>query len=654
MSRTLLLLIFVFCAAPNFAFEIDHAFVGDISKRGEFWTAQLSPDGKRIAVGVRLRNDTGRAQRGVHVFDLKESKIVNSIGFADGSHVDSVLWLTDKRLLFSIRKNSKFSESGYRSSRFVMMNFDGSNRVDDFGSFEGQIDERTIVTSYFDRDARRIKFDLSDIYGARVRGKLRSKVSKPPFLGQGIFSLSGNPKYKDELRYFYGIDSNSRSRLSFYRGFKKGWTDVDLPFKHASAGYGWYPRGVLADGRVLIQGTLDGDVMDSLFAVNPENGDVERLFSDAESDPTAIYLREGRLIAVETERHYPKLHIIDDEHPAGQILAAIAGAFPNHGIGSVSFSEDHDKVLFSIYAGSEPNKYLLFDVQSGSLQEVFVALDHIDRELLRPMEAVEITARDGLALPAYLTFPAGSEKNNPLVIIPHGGPRSRDYWGFDSETQLLAHHGFAVLQVNFRGSDGFGLEFMRQGDGEWGRKIQYDLIDAVNWAISEGYADKDRIAIVGASFGGYSALQSATLAPDLFKAAVGYVGVYDLPMLYKKGDIAGKAGNHLWDQGGKYLLDEMLVSAQIQHEQSPINRANLLKTPVLFVHGEDDVRAPIDHTYRMMEAMDKYNKPYETLFRDGEGHGFVSEENREDYFLTLLKFLQNHLSKSGQEGSEPL
>lgn len=125
-------------------------------------------------------------------------------------------------------------------------------------------------------------------------------------------------------------------------------------------------------------------------------------------------------------------------------------------------------------------------------------------------------------------------------------------------------------------------------------------------------------------------------------------------MLYKKGDVAGKAGNHLWDQGGKYLLDEMLVSAQIQHEQSPINRANLLKTPVLFVHGEDDVRAPIDHTYRMMEAMDKYNKPYETLFRDGEGHGFFSEENREDYFLTLLKFLQNHLSKSGQEGSEPL
>ena len=142
MSRTLFLLIFVFSAAPNFAFEIDHAFIGDISKRGEFWTAKLSPDGKRIAVGVRLRNDAGRAQRGVHVFDLNESKIVNSIGFADGSHVDSVLWLNDKRLLFSIRKNSKFSESGYRSSRFVMMNFDGSNRVDDFGSFEAQIDER--------------------------------------------------------------------------------------------------------------------------------------------------------------------------------------------------------------------------------------------------------------------------------------------------------------------------------------------------------------------------------------------------------------------------------------------------------------------------------------------------------------------------------
>ena len=132
------------------------------------------------------------------------------------------------------------------------------------------------------------------------------------------------------------------------------------------------------------------------------------------------------------------------------------------------------------------------------------------------MEAVKLLHAMGLHCQRTSRFPPG-QKNNPLVIIPHGGPRSRDYWGFDSETQLLAHHGFAVLQVNFRGSDGFGLEFMRQGDGEWGRKIQYDLIDAVNWAISEGYADKDRIAIVGASFGGYSALQSATLAPNLLK-----------------------------------------------------------------------------------------------------------------------------------------
>ena len=114
-----------------------------------------------------------------------------------------------------------------------------------------------------------------------------------------------------------------------------------------------------------------------------------------------------------------------------------------------------------------------------------MALDHIDRELLRPMEAVEITARDGFSGIAGVPHVSRRvRENNPLVIIPHGGPRSRDYWGFDSETQLLAHHGFAVLQVNFRGSDGFGLEFMRQGDGEWGRKIQYDLIEEVNWAIS--------------------------------------------------------------------------------------------------------------------------------------------------------------------------
>ena len=152
------------------------------------------------------------------------------------------------------------------------------------------------------------------------------------------------------------------------------------------------------------------------------------------------------------------------------------------------------------------------------------------------------------------------------------------------------------------------------------------------------------MAIVGASFGGYSALQSPILEPDLFKAAVGYVGVYSLPMLYTKGDVSGNAGNYRYQRGGKFYLDETLgTDKDEQIRQSPAFYVARLKAPVLIVHGKDDDRAPIEHAELLIRALDQANKPYETLIRDKEGHGFFSEDNRKDYYNLLIRFLNKHV-----------
>jgi dipeptidyl aminopeptidase/acylaminoacyl peptidase len=182
---------------------------------------------------------------------------------------------------------------------------------------------------------------------------------------------------------------------------------------------------------------------------------------------------------------------------------------------------------------------------------------------------------------------------------------------------------------------------MEAGYGEWGRKIQYDIIDATRWAIAEGLADPNRVGIFGASFGGYSALQAPLIEPDLFKAAIGYVGVYDLDMLYSTGDIETMR----W--GESYLDKTLPETPEERAAQSPLQNLEKLKTPVFIVHGEDDPRAAFEHAEALRDALDDINYPYEWLSKKGEGHGFYDEGNREELFERILMFLNKHLARQG-------
>jgi dipeptidyl aminopeptidase/acylaminoacyl peptidase len=211
-------------------------------------------------------------------------------------------------------------------------------------------------------------------------------------------------------------------------------------------------------------------------------------------------------------------------------------------------------------------------------------------------------------------------------------------WGYDPSVQLLAVEGYAVLQINFRGSTGYGTKFRDAGYGEWGRKTQEDIIDATYWAIKEGIADKERIAIFGASFGGYSALQAPILEPDLYKAAIGYVGVYDLDMLYTTGDIETAR----W---GEAYLDTTLPDNEADRiAQSPARNVDKLKAAVFIVHGVDDYRAAFEHAEALRDALDEINYPYEWLAKDGEGHGFYDVDNRIELNNKVLAFLEKHLN----------
>ena len=222
--------------------------------------------------------------------------------------------------------------------------------------------------------------------------------------------------------------------------------------------------------------------------------------------------------------------------------------------------------------------------------------------------------------------------------MPHGGPHGvRDTVHYDSTSQMLANNGLAVLKVNFRGSGGYGENFERAGHRKWGAEVQFDIIDGVKHLIDTGIADQGNICIMGASFGGYSALQSSIIEPDMFKCAIGVVGVYDLPLMFEEGDIQRRRA------GTEYLHAVLGNDEKELKAFSPVHNIDKLKAPVLVVHGKEDERAPIEHAEHLIAAMEKHEHPYEYMEFKDEGHGFYNQEHRTKYYQKVLTFLNKHL-----------
>jgi dipeptidyl aminopeptidase/acylaminoacyl peptidase len=256
------------------------------------------------------------------------------------------------------------------------------------------------------------------------------------------------------------------------------------------------------------------------------------------------------------------------------------------------------------------------------------------------MEPVSYTSRDGLKIHGYLTLPAGSTgKGLPLVVNPHGGPWTRDAWGFNPEVQFLASRGFAVLQMNFRGSAGYGRSFLESGFRQWGLAMQDDVSDGARWAIEQGIADPERIAIYGGSYGGYAALSGMTSTPDLYACGISYVGVSNL--------FTWIAAIPPYWKPYLEMLYEMVGHPEKDEERfrrtSPFFNADNIVAPLLVAQGANDPRVRKEESDQIVEALRGRGVAVEYLVKENEGHGFSNEENRFEFYRLMEKFLQDHL-----------
>jgi dienelactone hydrolase len=343
------------------------------------------------------------------------------------------------------------------------------------------------------------------------------------------------------------------------------------------------------------------------------------------------------------EDHFPGYWYPEPEHPLAKLHEWLRSRFPDHWIAITSQTNDLKLAIARVSAPRVPSVFYVVDVENRKVLQHLASRQDLKLEDLAVVDPIEFKARDGMTIRGYLTTPNGPQKQKlPMIVMVHGGPHGLwDSYVFDFEAQLFASRGYAVLQVNFRGSGGRGREFQAAGYGRWGREMQDDITDGVRWAIGDGVADPKRICIYGGSYGAYAALTGAFREPDMFRCAVGMAGVYDLPLMFEKGDI------QTVKSGINYLKVAVGTDTEELKRRSPVYNADKIRAKVLLLHGKIDERAPFEHAKRMRAALEKAGNPPEWSTEWGEGHGFFDPANRAAAYELMLKFFDKHLGAAG-------
>ena len=331
-------------------------------------------------------------------------------------------------------------------------------------------------------------------------------------------------------------------------------------------------------------------------------------------------------------------HILDEE--IRKVFRTVDKELAGYEAIISDMNKNEDKIIIRTYSDRSLGAFYFYDANTNSLtklSDVSPWINEIDMAEIKP---IKYKSRDGLEINGYLTLPKGIEpKDLPVVVNPHGGPWHRDYWVYNPEVQFLANRGYAVLQMNFRGSTGYGREFLEVSFKQWGKTMQDDITDGVKWLINEGIADAKRIAIYGGSYGGYATLAGLTFTPDLYACGVDYVGVSNLFTFMKSIPEYWKPQlEMMYEMVGNPEKDEELMRAA-----SPVFHVDKIKAPLFIVQGKMDPRVNINESDQMVKALEKRGIKAPYMVKENEGHGFSNQENKFDFYEAMEKFLAENL-----------
>ena len=487
-------------------------------------------------------------------------------------------------------------------------------------------DDRNIIVSHNKRDAK-----VFDVFRTDVVTAAETLIAQNP--GNITSWLTD---HNGKLRAAGATDGVNNTML-----YRENESDTFKPVVTTSFKETLSPLFFTFDNKRLYVASNRGRDKAAVFEFDPATGKEGRMIAEhADVDVTQLtYSRKRKVLTSasyttwKTERKF-----LDPEIET--MFRAVEKELPGYEISFTSANKAEDKFIVASFNDKTRGKRYLFDKATGKLTFLADVSPWLAESDLADMKPVSYKSRDGLTINGYLTLPKGvPAKNLPVVVNPHGGPWARDQWRFNPEVQFLANRGYAVFQMNFRGSVGYGRKFWESSFKQWGKTMQDDITDGVNYLIAEGIADPKKVAIYGGSYGGYATLAAITSTPDLYAAAVDYVGVSNLFTFMNTIPPYWKPYlEMLYEMVGHPEKDKELLAAN-----SPALHADKIKTPLLIAQGAKDPRVNKAESDQMVEALTKRGVQVEYLVKDNEGHGFQNEENRFEFYGAMENFLAKNL-----------
>ncbi|WP_445145985.1 alpha/beta hydrolase family protein [Dyella sp. Tek66A03] len=660
LKRTAAAVLALLCTSPlSTAMGTDSTVIPthDFIQPSEFHNVQLSPDGRYIAT---LAPRPGMPYENMLVMiDTASGKPLSSLRANSRNEILQYLWVNDHRLVLAMATRQGSLEQPTYTGELMAIDADGSHDMylfgwgGDVGASSDHIQHGAIGRAAY----------ASLLPSAPTDDDRYLLVQTQPFTDKrsgNVPSIERLDVVNGESRRILGgpapdvwmtLDHTGEPRAATGGGYThpRLWTrDAsgewalrnDAKTSHEEI----RPIGFNRDNSLLYVRVTHARGPDSIELMDLHSGERTLLYRGEFADPGHLLpTADGKdFYGVITGDGVPTMHFFDPHRIEAQIIDALVGSFPGQLVRPTSFTRDGRLAIVDVSSDRNPGDYYLFDLEKKQARYLFSQRRWLSPKRMRPMQPIAVTARDGVVLHGFLTEPNGKGPF-PMVVLPHGGPHGQaDAWTFDEETQLLASRGYAVLQINYRGSGGYGAQFEQLGYRQWGLAMQDDVTDATRWAVREGHADASRVCIYGGSYGGYAALEGAIREPELYRCAIGYAGVYDLRIQLDKSD------TQLTDQGLDYLHDVLGDDRADLLKRSPIAGVDRLKADLLLIHGGMDKRAPYANFAEFTSALDRQGKHYESLTEAHEGHGFFLPEHRLAMYDKLLDFLNRNIGQPSQ------
>lgn len=612
-----------------------------------FTNIKISPDGTYVAASVPLQDATAIA-----ILRTSDMAMVGSFRPPRDNHAGSFDWVSNQRLVIGLAQKWGRLDKPRPTGELYGINADGKSgellvgyrvgglndsQVSAFLTDDLVDDERNVLIAvwpFAENPYTRIE-RMDAVTGRRI------VVARSPV--QGAYFTTDN---SGEVRFALGSGSDNVQKL-YYR-VQRG-DDWVLLNDEAVSRRVEKPLGFSADGSLAYLWIEQTEGPDAIVSWNPQTNERHTLLRDEVVDPGLVIYQPGTRIPVGALYYgdVPKARFFDDTSSTARLYRSLQAALRSP-VYITSSTRDGRIVLAQTWSGSNPGDFYRYDTVEKKATLLASRSSWIDPSQSAQVRPVALKARDGLPLHGFLTVPNGKDARRlPMVVVPHGGPIGVfDEGGYEHETQLLAAAGYAVLQINFRGSSNYGRAHTAAAKHQWGLRMQDDVTDATRWAIEQGIADEKRICIYGASYGAYAALMGTVREPGLYQCAAGYVGIYDLPLMFERGDIQS-------DRSGMTYLRDWLGAPEALGDRSPVNLAAQVKVPVFLAAGGEDKRAPIQHTKKMEAALRKAGSPVEALYYKSEGHGFYTPEHQREYYTRLLAFLSRSLGGQTASAAQP-